>query len=362
MIIARKMASRYLIEEENSLEEPMEFSSIRSSILETVRCQSQVLLTFDSEDFRDKLTEMLLTVNLALERIDQVMMCCRISYSPRDEMLHPLRVRDELIEIRSLINQGLGYLEQLFMCSNEIYRIIGHLIMYEIEIPELADFDAPYSSVVESISRVVSVASVESIVSTLTSKRCLISLINLATNHVMVMRNYRRSITELFHQSCVEVICSSVVSEYTQIRDDIDECVRKIEEFGIALDHSQVKVRLRSANSILEVAIYNNPKQGIYIIKTILSVHNQFQISFNNFCLEDYNRCRPLNEIWSDFENSSLTTGLIHPIIATLHCSPPVAWRILKLLQSKSIKNVASISYQTYERQPASITSDPGLD
>ena len=353
------MASRYFVEEENSLEEPMEFSSIRSSILETVR--SQVLLTFDQEDFRVKLTEMLLIVNSALERIDSVMMCCRISYNhrDRDEISHPQRVRDELIEIRFLINQGLGYLEQLYICSNEIFQIIGHLIMYEIELPELADFDAPYSSVVEGISRVVSVASIDGIVGTITSKRCVINLINLATNHVMVMRNYRRSVTELFQQSCVEIICSSVVSELSQIRDDIDECLRKIEEFGLALDHNRVKVRLRSANSILEVAINNNPSQGLSIIKTILSVHGQFQISFNNFCLEDFNRCKTLNEIWSDFENSSLTTGLIHPIMSILHCTPPMAWRILKLLQSKSLKNIACISY---ERQPESITSDSGLD
>lgn len=353
------MASGYFVEEENSLEEPMEFSSIRSSILETVRCHSQVLLTFDSEDFRVKLTEMLLAVNSALERIDQVMLCQRISYNPRNDSSHPQLVRDELIEIRSLINQGLGHLEQLYMCSNEIYKIIGHLIMYEIEIPELADFDTPYNSVVESISRVVSVASIEGIVGTITSKRCLIGLINLATNHVMVMRNYRRSITELFQQSCVDVICSSVVSEYTQIRDDIDECLRKIEEFGTALEFNQVKVRLRSANSILEVAIYNNPNQGLCIIKTILSVHEQFQISFGNFCLEDFNRYKSLSEVWSDFENSSLTTGLIHPITSILHCTRPVAWKILKLLQSKSLKNIECISY---EREPQSITSDNGLD
>ncbi|KAI6654138.1 hypothetical protein LOD99_2983 [Oopsacas minuta] len=352
------MAS-WFTEEESSLEEPIEFTSVRSSILQSVRSQSQI---YDSENTSSKLTDMLITVNSTLERIDDVILCCRLSfYSGQVEdcdISHPQRVRDKLIELRTLLSDGLSFLEQLYTCSNEIYKTIGNLIMYDIELPELSEFDLPHGSLMGSFSRIISLTSVETIVGTLTSKQCLINLVNIATNHVMVMRNFTRTVTHLYEQCCVEVMCSRVSNLINHMKDDMENCIGKIIEFGKALECSQVKAKLKSANSILEIAINSNPSRELSIVKTILETHEQFQISFENFCMEDFNQDKSLEEIWSEVENNSLSTGLIYPIISVLNCSPPVAWRILKLLHMRNARR----NERYISTEPKSICSDNGLD
>ena len=362
------MATFYL-EEENSLEETIEFSSICSSIVQAVTADSpgQIAVTFETEDFRVKLTDMLTSVNVSIERIDDVIMCSKCSYFagqldpdllPSAQLTDPRLVRDELIEIRTEIRDGLSHLEQLYKCSNEIFNTIGYLVMFDIDMPFLEDFDIPRTSLLEAFSKISSETDIKKIVGTLTSKQCLNGLINLATKNLMTIRNYRLSLTRIFEQCSGEVIFHQFNSEIASMKHNMKDCLGKIADFERKLELNQVRARLRSANTMLEIAISNNKQHGLVTIKEVLHAFQQFQISFDNFSNEESNIGKSRDEIWLEVQKHPLSTGLIYPIELSLHCTEGVAWSILKLLDSRYYKYKKC----SYSDPPSRLTSDPGLD
>ena len=358
------------LEEESSLEEPVEFSSIRSSIVQAVMSDppQKIAITFETEEFRVKLTDMLNSVNVSIDRIDDVIMCTKASYFagqldpdflPSSLPTDPRLVRDELIEIRVQMKEGLVHLEQLYKCSNEIFNTIGYLIMFEIEMPVLEDFEVPRTSLIEAFSKVISESDIKLIVGTLTSKQCLNGLINLATKNIMTMNRYRQNLTRLFEDCSAQLISHQLNSELTTMKHNMRDCYEKISEFERKLEVNQVRAKLRSANTMLEVAISNNEMRSIVIIKAILHAYQQFQISFTSFSNEESNFGKSREELWIEVQKHPLSTGLIYPIVMKLSCTQGIAWRILKLLDSKYLKHQ---NRYRYGDPLSSLTSDPGLD
>ena len=363
------MAS-FILEEESSLEEPMEFNSIRSSIVQAITSDpiGKIAITFDTEDFRIKLTSMLTSVNISIEHIDDVIMCCKTSYFagqldpdflPITQVTDPKLARDELIGIRIEIKEGISYLEQLYKCSNEIFNTIGYLVMFDIELPELEQFDLPHTSLLEAFSKIISETDIKCIVGTLTSKQCLNGIINLATKNIMSIRRYRQSLTRIFEECSNEVISHQLSSEITSMKCSMRDCFEKIADFERKLEINQVRAKLKSANTMLEIAISNNKHNGVVTIRTILHAFEQFQISFKSFSNEEPNIGKSRDELWLDVQNHPLSTGLIYPIEKSLKCTQGLAWKILKLLDSRysMYKNKSS-----YIDPMSSLTSDPGLD
>ena len=344
------MATRFSIEEESNLEDSLDAISIRSMLIESVKEDSFSKVSFDEDDFRQKLTGMLVSANASIDRIGELISYYKWSLS--GNIAHgivetfepdPQYVLEHMIQIKTLIKEGLSHLEKLYRCSDEIFQMIGCLLIFGVRLPDLPDFEVPQPSLTDSLARMLSSVDIKNIVEKLASTQCMRILFNTLTHYILTLRNYRRNVGRFLENLSVEFISRQISFEVRQMKEGMEHCLDKISQFGIMLESSEVRAKLKSANTMLEVAISQD--FSIAILRSIFQSYSQFQISLKCFSEEERNIGKSKDELFQELKNNSISSGLIFPIASTLKCSNENAWKILKHLDLRNARQ-ASIAYK----------------